>query len=493
MDILGLISIIGTIVTIGSIVTTILIAKVDNNWQRVKDYYLSRYFKKVVDFTYENDDFAKDTIKYRFRNIIYDLNDIYEDAVIALQKTINRPLDKEFNRPLDFDAFYSGEFYIPTFNNLTTNPKDLELLKEFYDHLYENYGQKDNKHFLETAPFIDVEHAFYFYILDKLHDVPDEIKKYMQDDTKGIFDPYKLKKRSSIEKDIKRANRDKSRIIVCLNAIVRFMNDDFDAGRTKSDLIEEIIRWSLDSNSYDLSQLRGMGWHETRLMENDIKGAKGLLQYLYSLNRGTELTINYLVDNAGVEFFSDLVLGYALLNHPELHVKKINYHVNVLPIFVSDTIENDLEHTIKTVENAIKENIKEEDQNKFLSALSELNDMFDKEKSQAEIIPDFIWNMPTAYEDIARKKEIYMNSETLLIIKGDLNYRRLCRDKTWHFKTKLEEITKYINSPTLVIRSFKSDLVLDYTRTRFNENTQKDKDWRGKGKYGIITFMKKNG
>ena len=118
-----------------------------------------------------------------------------------------------------------------------------------------------------------------------------------------------------------------------------------------------------------------------------------------------------------------------------------------------------------------KENIKEEDQNKFLSALSKLNNMFDKEKSQAEIIPDFIWNMPTAYEDIARKKEIYMNSETLLIIKGDLNYRRLCRDKTWHFKTKLEEITKYINSPTLVIRSFKSDLVLDYTRTRFNENT----------------------
>lgn len=89
---------------------------------------------------------------------------------------------------------------------------------------------------------------------------------------------------------------------------------------------------------------------------------------------------------------------------------------------MSDTIENDLKHTIKTVENATKENIEEEDQNKFLSALSKLNNMFDKEKSQAEIIPDFIWNMPTAYEDIACKKEIYMNSETLLIIKGDLNY-----------------------------------------------------------------------
>ena len=61
-------------------------------WNKI--CFFVKRFNKPVDFTFENDNFARDTIKYRFRNIINNINNKYEDAIVSLgKKTIERPLD----------------------------------------------------------------------------------------------------------------------------------------------------------------------------------------------------------------------------------------------------------------------------------------------------------------------------------------------------------------------------------------------------------------
>ena len=369
---------------------------------------------------------------------------------------------------------------------------------------------------MENAPFIDVEHAFYFYILDKLWKplpkdvkIPEDVYESINEDIKlemcnhasGVFDPYKSKKRKSIEDDINigiRPGKDRkksSRILLGLDAVNEIEGMNYNT----IDLLEDILNRSLDSNTYDLSQLKGMEWNESKADEEDKKGVKDVISFLTSPEHKQERVVNYLVDNAGVEFFIDLVLGYCLLKDRNLRVKKVVYHVNVLPIFVSDVIENDLEYTFTVIRGHIKNSttIDEDHRAVYLKALKLIEDIFKEgPNTGAHIESDFIWNMPTAYEDISRKLEVFKKTQDnadLLIVKGDLNYRRLCRDMSWSYRTKLEKITKYIECPTLVIRSFKSNLVIDYDRVKYYNHSKEDADWKTDGKYGVIAFMRKNG
>lgn len=475
-----------TFITTGWTLFTIVIFIIDR-WRWISDFF-KRIFKKPVDLSYNNDDFAKNTIEFRFRNIMYDINDTFEDAALSLGM-------KKIKRPLSFDEYYKGIFQVPDCSYLSCNNKaDEELLKSFYAHYSDDYEGKMNKVFMKNAPFIDVEHAFYFYILNKLHDLSPDIKEYMCDGTSGVFDPYKLQKKKSIQKDIERSaqEHESSRILQGLDAVMRFKMNDFSSEYPQKDLITDLIIQSLNTNSYDLSQLKGMGWHEIKAKDDNLSGAAKFVGYLDDAQRGVTHTVNYLVDNAGVEFFADLVLGYAMIHDPELRIERVIYHVNVLPIYVSDVIESDLDYTFRTVEYYIKKETSI-NQEHYLKALFSLKEMFEGKNPPAEIRADFIWNMPCPYEDIPRRKEVYSNPQELLIVKGDLNYRRLCRDKSWHYSKKLNDLTDYIDSPTLVIRSFKSNVILDYSRKKVKLNDEEDKDWRTNGEYGVITFMEKKG
>lgn len=456
--------------------------------------------KKVEDITYQNDDFARITIKYRFNNTFCDLNDKYEDAVIALKKNNSKVI-----RPFNYTEFYNGagvtdpvEFFknLPMLpgNYMTKvlqKPQDVDLKDEKYE---------NNKDFIEHAPFINVEHFFYYYILLKFEQLDSDVREYIEDSkylydhgiSSSVHDPYKLFKKKSIEDDIN--NSEESIILNALNQVFRLEKvKDFSANDNEDDLLQKIIVLSLQSNSYDLSQLHSTGRYVLKNDNYEISGANEMIDFL-----GKEVrTVHYLVDNSGVELLLDLVLGYALLNIKHLRIDKIVYHVNVLPIFVSDVIENDKDYTLRVIEDCITKSklIDPKDKSRYVEALEYLRSMFIKDsmgRSRAEIRPDFVWNMPTPYEEIAEDhSDLFRNRKNILIVKGDLNYRRLCGDKSWRSSKKLDNLTKYITTPTLVIRCFKSNVILDVKDSQIEAWDKKDMDWRVNGNYGVIKFMSK--
>lgn len=461
--------------------------------------------------TYKNDVFARDTIRYRFRNILHDLNDHYEDAFFkSLKNAGSKGLGTEkIARPFSYDTFTETSFKKP--DKLMRMLDDASLLDAFYDVKYKDYLEKKNETFIKEAPFIDVEHHFYFYILDKYYsqdsDIQDEIasvivkkpgddKSYLSyrehyysiSDEKGISDgkfkdPYKKEKNSAIFKDLslgKEDTNDFSRILDGLDKLVNY----FHAGNNpeRKYYLSEIIKLSLNSNSYDLSQLNGRVGHILNPAKCKVGDIDDFMKYIFGLDKSVRL--NYLVDNSGVEFFSDLCLARILLNES---VSQVVFHVNVLPIFVSDVISGDKEHLLNAVASYVETISDVEKQAKYKEGLALIEEMFAGPDPKARICPSFIWNMPTPYGKTGNS--IFKEEDSLLVVKGDLNYRRLVEDKTWIYSKSLEKLTRYISCPALVIRCFKSDLVLDYKWKDYTRNMKEDPDWRGSGKYGVVRFL----
>ena len=474
--------------------------------------------------SYKNDIFARDTIRYRLRDILHMLNNTYEETVVALslkEPLDNSLLDKIKERPFSYSALMRATFCEPENLLNSLDKKDKETLHKFYAARKEecNTERATFGDLFSEQSFIDVEHLFYFYILNVFYGLQDNIKEIMSDKTQfDIYDPYKQKKKRAILTDLKKGfpaetnkaqSKECSGILKCLRLITDFENEIKGQAQKGIDnnlvyeILDTITFLSLESNTNDLSQLSDRMRHPIDGEHVYPNNLKDFSEYIRNLEE--ETTVNYLVDNCGVELFSDLTFAYILLR-----VSKINHvclHINKLPVFVSDVIESDYDHMMKLVEEYINDEIKDsEKHDEYVNALNKIKvDVRQKEPNGniripvngtdkfIEIVPNFVWNMPTPYKEIKGKSsEVFSQKASILIIKGDLNYRRLVEDKNWPYDNRIEKLTSYIHCPTLVVRSIKSDLVLDFYgkgKSKYKKWERNDKYWKENGEYGVIRFI----
>jgi hypothetical protein len=77
----------------------------------------------------------------------------------------------------------------------------------------------------------------------------------------------------------------------------------------------------------------------------------------------------------------------------------------------------------------------------------------------------------------------------LVILKGDVNYRRLLSDLHWPHTTRLEEITAYFPTSFLVLRTLKGEIVVGLEPGQAEELAAQDAAWLINGKRGIIQLV----
>lgn len=147
-------------------------------------------------------------------------------------------------------------------------------------------------------------------------------------------------------------------------------------------------------------------------------------------------TIDFILDNAGYELFTDFVLANFLLDNQL--ASKIRFHVKAIPWFISDVNVFDFHWTIKTMA---------EDEDVHLSSFGRKLDAYNKSGQIQLIENEYFWTGP--YE-FYRMKEIDsglyddLSSSDLLIFKGDLNYRKLLGDFNWPFDSTFETVLRGI-------------------------------------------------
>lgn len=181
-----------------------------------------------------------------------------------------------------------------------------------------------------------------------------------------------------------------------------------------------------------------------------------------------------ILDNCGVELLADIRLACHFLTTAG-GVPHVTLHCKAHPVFVSDALVFDVHwHVNQLASNAFG-----------VLAKKLMQD------NRLRLYADEFYCSPLEYSQApAALKQAYAAS-SLIIVKGDANYRRLFGDRPLPPDFPFDQVAKRITpTPLLAIRTCKSPVIVGITKQQFAEQTQQDKEWCVNGTVGVIQFSK---
>ena len=293
-------------------------------------------------------------------------------------------------------------------------------------------------------PFMFVEFYFYRRIIEALD--------YFSSGT----DPYEAEKKLSL-------SLNESKIVFLAEVIEK----------NAKNILAELVINCLWGNLDDLSQIRRIKYSEKPL-ENILINDIELLQDHLSKKIHQ---IDIILDNAGFELCMDLLFCYYILTNDI--ADKVYIHVKKYPIFVSDTTQDDINITLSFLNSSQSEVLRD--------IGKQLRMYFDSGDIVAVSNP--FWTLPIAYTDLSTELLDHFKNSDLVILKGDLNYRRLVEDRLWDISTDIKDVAQYFPSDILILRALKSELMLGLPITIVENLYRTDKNWLIDGNYGMIQFV----
>jgi hypothetical protein len=261
-----------------------------------------------------------------------------------------------------------------------------------------------------------------------------------------------------------------------LDPLARF----FETLPGRQDLTRALMRWqsrSLWGNRIDLSNITVETPHDPN--EEDeralllIDHRPAVCELIASgLDR-----VDLVADNCGLELLADL--GWIDVMLSEQLVGQVHVHVKSQPYFVSDAMAKDVEMSVQAFSGAES------------SALRALAARLGQHRADERLFIDShpfwtSWHHFDAFPpDLARS----LGASDLILFKGDANYRRLVEDRHWPKTTPLEQITPYVPSPFVTLRTLKSEVVVGLKDGMAEELSAREEDWMINGRHGVIHLV----
>jgi damage-control phosphatase, subfamily III len=229
--------------------------------------------------------------------------------------------------------------------------------------------------------------------------------------------------------------------------------------------LEQILLLNLLGNKADLSQSGDYYIRES--VNNNL-----LIDHISKLDEiiNSAERIDFVLDNAGEELYSDLLLAYWLLE--KTPVVKVNLHFKTMPYFVSDALISDFDILL----NALSEEL---DFSVFVSSIKAFID-----NGHICLCSHSFWSSGQLYNELPDELLNDFKKSDLMIFKGDLNYRKLVGDLKWNHNHKTESIVNYLPATALIIRILKSEVVVGVDTVKIPQTD--DTSWMYNGNYGIL-------
>lgn len=181
-----------------------------------------------------------------------------------------------------------------------------------------------------------------------------------------------------------------------------------------------------------------------------------------------------VADNAGREITADLALVDAILE-----TSPIELHLKPHPYFVSDATGQDLLATLDALAA---------DPNKPVQALAGRLREAIRDDTLRLRTHDF-YALPSTYRHLPPDLASDFRAAKLVILKGDLNYRRLVGDREWDATTPFGEVVGYFPGDVAALRTAKSDLAVGITPARLTELETGSPGWRVSGTHAMIQVL----
>ncbi|MGW5382262.1 damage-control phosphatase ARMT1 family protein [Nocardia sp. NPDC003963] len=191
------------------------------------------------------------------------------------------------------------------------------------------------------------------------------------------------------------------------------------------------------------------------------------------LNAHPAGTIGLIADNAGRELIPDLLLIDHLLQlHPALTVE---LHLKPRPYFVSDATTADL---LITLERLVRI------PGRASTAATRLGTALTT--GRLRVRADEFYCAPLSFHDLPDDLRADLARIDTVIVKGDLNYRRLVGDRHWPATTSFTELTRHFPTRVIALRTLKSEVAVGMDAGVLAALEDAEPDWRTSGSHGVV-------
>lgn len=191
--------------------------------------------------------------------------------------------------------------------------------------------------------------------------------------------------------------------------------------------------------------------------------------------------VDIVVDNAGLELITDLVLADYLITSGI--ASQVTFRLKSFPTFVSDAMEKDLRHTVEYFSSLDQNTYKfckeaGERWNQYLSS-----DKWICKEDDFWVQGKPMWEMPNALRS-------EMSKSIFAIIKGDANYRRLLGDLEWDLSQDSFQnvVGDYFPCHVIALRTLKAMMGCGMEPEKVERAKKIDPNWMVNGKFGVVQF-----
>jgi hypothetical protein len=186
--------------------------------------------------------------------------------------------------------------------------------------------------------------------------------------------------------------------------------------------------------------------------------------------------VDFVNDNVGLDLLFDLALAGLLLQQG--WVEQVVFHLKAWPFFVSDAMPGDVEATVALLEASPEP---------VVGALgARLRGCLVAGCLRLEA--DAFWTSPLMFDQFPPSLRAELGRSGLVILKGDVNYRRLLGDRHWPYTTRLEEVVAGFPTALLVLRTLKGEILVGLAPGEAEALAVQDPTWLINGQRGLIHF-----
>ena len=185
--------------------------------------------------------------------------------------------------------------------------------------------------------------------------------------------------------------------------------------------------------------------------------------------------VHVVVDNAGTELALDLALVGAILEEPGALV---TLHLKMQPMFVSDALPRDVWDLLDRMRAR---------RGVLGSLANRLCACF--EGGRLVLAPDPFWSGPRFLWELPSHLRAALSSATIVVFKGDVNYRRLIGDALWAPATPLAQVCTGAPAPIVCLRTMKSDPVVGLPRGLADALDASQPGWRIDGQRAVLQVL----
>jgi hypothetical protein len=243
--------------------------------------------------------------------------------------------------------------------------------------------------------------------------------------------------------------------------------------------LRTILHNALWGNRVDLSLFSIAEKSRNRVLDEHgdnllIDQSARLIELLHAATR-----VDFILDNTGQELVSDLIAVWQLLTSAP--GRMVRLHAKRYPFYVSDAMVCDVDETVNALRN---------DHSPLLQRVGRGLKAF-REQGRLSVEDHAFWTGPLHYPDLPPDLLQQFARADVVVLKGDINYRRAISDRKWDVFAQLEDIVGYFPSTMALLRTMKSEAVVDIDGDYAKMLDAQDPEWKVNGERGIIRVVEK--